>query len=371
LVKRQKPAEEKKMPKETWWRGIKIGMTIVGTEIGAGFASGREIWEFFGVYGEASIGMIILAMLLFALSSIVILWVGWRRKANSYLQVLEELMGKRMAAIFDIVIPLYLMTSTVVMFAGSGATFAQWDISFMIGVAFLLIAVEIVMFYDIEGLMALNTILVPFLVMTLVIVCLHTVLFMPNHIQPTTAFDGPAWPSAVTYASLNVLPIVAVLSTIGSQVKDSREIWIGGIFSTVILTILSIMLILALMRISDQLHFYEIPLFGLVRQFPTAMIMVVSIILWIAIYTTALSNLYGIVYRLTELVRLPVWLISGLLMVLMIPFTQVGFANLVKVVYPVYGVVNLFILAVVILYPLQIMSGPGENPNLKNRTKWL
>ncbi len=46
---------------------IKIASIYVGTVIGAGFASGREIIDFFGVYGIKGIWGIVIAGLLFSL----------------------------------------------------------------------------------------------------------------------------------------------------------------------------------------------------------------------------------------------------------------------------------------------------------------
>ncbi|NLY67966.1 MAG: hypothetical protein GX069_10455, partial [Tissierellia bacterium] len=46
---------------------IKIASVYIGTVIGAGFASGREILEFFGVYGIKGIFGIIVSGLLFSI----------------------------------------------------------------------------------------------------------------------------------------------------------------------------------------------------------------------------------------------------------------------------------------------------------------
>ena len=41
----------------------------------------------------------------------------------------------------------------IVMFAGSGATFTQWDRSLMKELSFMIVAVLLVLFFDIKGLM--------------------------------------------------------------------------------------------------------------------------------------------------------------------------------------------------------------------------
>ena len=66
-------------------------MTIVGTTIGAGFASGREIWEFFGSYGEESHWGIILSMVLFFLSCMKHVNHQLEVSNTSLLQLFEQL----------------------------------------------------------------------------------------------------------------------------------------------------------------------------------------------------------------------------------------------------------------------------------------
>ena len=132
-------------------QGLKICFTIVGTNIGAGFASGRELWEFFASYGPGSSLYVILSMALFTVCSMIILWIGWKEQTDHYHGILKQLMGHKMASFFDGLILLYLIASTLVMFAGSGATFKQWDMSSTLGVVVLAIAVLLIIFRGVDG----------------------------------------------------------------------------------------------------------------------------------------------------------------------------------------------------------------------------
>ena len=56
---------------------IKIASIYVGTVIGAGFASGREIIEFFGVYGlKGIVGIIISGFLFSVLGSLLLIKIN-------------------------------------------------------------------------------------------------------------------------------------------------------------------------------------------------------------------------------------------------------------------------------------------------------
>jgi len=332
--------------------GVKLGFTIIGTTIGAGFASGREIWEFFSSYGEQSINGILIAMLLFALSSMFIIWISYQHKTENYYQVLEILMGKPLAKLFDGFIFLYLFSGSMVMFAGSGAAFEQWNISFLAGVFLLAISVWLVLIRGVNGLMNINSLVIPFLVIILIYVPLQYVStqrylsgeFIRAHLE--------VWPSAVTYSALNVISLLGVLSTMGKKVNGTKEIFLGGAFAAGFLGIIAILLNSSLLRVK-YVQQYEIPLFSLVPVGKPMLLFIVMVILWIAIYTTALSNIHALVHRLQKRWNVAAGKISFFIIVIIIPLTFIGFSTLVNFLYPLYGVLNLYVLAVLILYPFQ------------------
>ncbi|RXT08886.1 GerAB/ArcD/ProY family transporter [Ammoniphilus sp. CFH 90114] len=333
------------------WRAVKIGLTIIGTTIGAGFASGREIWEFFGSYGVRSQYSLLLAMVLFFIMVIVVLNISKTKQTANYYGVLEALMGKRLAAVFDVLTMLYLLSMSVVMFAGSGATFAQWNYSYMIGVLFIAVMVFVVLLFDVKGLVSIQSFIIPVLIGVLLFVCIRFIMGY-EAVGQANQVDTDSWPSGITYAALNIVPLIAVLSTLGGELKTRRELWVAGLVSTAGLASIALLMNYSLMQMSEEISTYEIPLFSLLQQYPTGMIIVVSVILWLAIYTTALSGVHGIVSRVSSILTVPSWVMSFILILLMIPLSQFGFSTLVSVLYPIYGVLNLFVLGLLILYPI-------------------
>lgn len=335
-------------------RMLKVAMTIIGTTIGAGFASGREVWEFFGTYGEKSYYSLIIATLLFYLSITTVLWISFTEKTCSYKSILEKLMGNKLSRVFDILIMIYLLSMSVVMFAGSGATFSQWNIPYIVGVFFMAAAVYIVLLFDIRGLLSLNSVIIPIMITILVYVCLNYIISFDVIKNNGTIPAAPmAWPSGITYVSLNIVPLIAVLSTLGGLLNSRREVVITGMISSAGLGMIAFFMNYSLLLAGKEVNFYEIPLFFLLHNYPTAATIIVSIILWFAIYTTALSGLYGLIIRIMDFVKYPGWMVTATVIFLMIPLSQMGFSTLVKFLYPLYGVINLFVLALLILYPLQ------------------
>ena len=335
--------------------GIVLGLTIVGTTIGAGFASGRELWEFFSSYGLQSYLGIIIAMILFALSSIYIVWISRKHATDNYYEVLLVLIGKPLARVFDGFIFLYLFSGSVIMFAGSGATFAQWDLPYIYGVLGLAIAVWLVLLGDINGLMKINSLLIPILVGVLLLITF-------NYAANNSSFTGEylnshlkVWPSAITYAALNVISLLGVLSTMGKKITSTSGMILGGVFAAVILGIVAIMINSSLLKVS-YVQQYEIPLFSLIPANEQLLKVLTTIILWFAIYTTVLSNTHGLVHRIQKRLKYSSGVLSIFVIVSMLPLTFIGFSTLVNILYPLYGVLNLYILSVIILYPFQTTS---------------
>ncbi|MBA4494098.1 hypothetical protein ACFO25_10890 [Paenactinomyces guangxiensis] len=336
------------------WQSFKIGMTIVGTTIGAGFASGREIWEFFGSYGETSHYNIILSMCVFFFATIILLTISWQKKTNHYSEVLEQIMGPYLTRLFDWIVLFFLLSTTVVMIAGSGAAFVQWkgDDSFILGCIIMMIAVFVVLLFDLKGLMSMNILIIPLLIIILLIVCVWFLQVHPgDYDMARTNSHLPAWPSAISYAAFNIISLLAVLSTMGSQIQHHLEIWLAAAFSMVCLGGIAILYNYSLLKIEHLMSQYEIPLFALVEDYSPFWVSLITCVLWFAIYTTAISNVYGLVFRLNSLVSWPRWMIGLISLLVLAPLSQFGFTNLVQFLYPLYGVINLFILASILLYP--------------------
>lgn len=334
-------------------QGIKLCFTIVGTNIGAGFASGREIWEFFGSYGAKSTQTLVVSIALFAVSSMIILWISWKQQTDHYYDVLKLIMGSRMADYFDGFILLYLVCSTLVMFAGSGATFTQWDMPFALGTGLLAVAIWGILFRGVGGLMSLNYFLMPALLMILFTVCIHFLFYdEASYTMSQKVETEMIWPTAVTYAALNIIPLLAVLSTLGKHISHPIEIGIAGVGSGLCLGGIAVLYNLSLLRIEHLIPQYDIPLFALIHSYSSVWWLVISVILWLAIYTTAVSGMYGAVFRISEWISAPHWVIALLMLLILMPLSQLGFATLVKVIYPLYGILNLFVLSFILLYPL-------------------
>ncbi|WP_106495699.1 YkvI family membrane protein [Lentibacillus sp. Marseille-P4043] len=328
--------------------GLKWMFLIIGTTIGAGYASGRELWQFFG--HESGLAIVLFAVF-FSMSCFVILNLSHERKSTDYLPILRDIVGSKLTGVYDVMIFLYLFTTTVVMIAGSGATGQAFNFSYWWGVLFIVIALILLFLKDISGILSINQIILPLLLGGLLYI-----LFLFTFDQDLALFshwhEQRNWTAAFPFTALNILPLIAVLGAIGNKVRTKGEIWIACIGSGLILGVISYVYNNSLIQIADELLLYEIPLFAILKHYPFGMLIFMSILLWFAIFTTAASGVLGIVTRLQSYLSIPLWLLVLLILIVMVPLTTLGFSTLITYIYPIYGLLNLYVLTRLLLYPM-------------------
>ena len=106
-------------------KSLQIGGAYIGLIVGAGFASGQEILQFFTSYGAWGMMGTVIATLLFALVGMRLAQLGSRLQTVSHKDVIYHICGKRVGQAVDLIITSCVFGVTVVMIAAAGAVFEQ------------------------------------------------------------------------------------------------------------------------------------------------------------------------------------------------------------------------------------------------------
>jgi uncharacterized membrane protein YkvI len=328
--------------------GFKWMFLILGTIIGAGYASGRELWQFFGF--ESGLAIVIFTII-FIIAVYVIMKISYETQSDHFFPILERLVGKKLSYVYDFLIVLYLFTTTIVMIAGGGATLEAFSIPYWAGITLFAVLLVLLFVGSSNGIIQLNSIIIPMLVFGL-FYALLSFNISHHHSWVLDLNEQYNWPAAFTFTALNILPLIAVLSAIGKEIKSLKEAKVASIGSGVILGTISFVYNETLIQMADYLTEYEIPLFAVLKGSPFGFFLFMSVMLWLAIYTTAVSGIFGLASRFKQIIKVPFWLIALVLVLAMLPFTRFGFANLVGILYPLYGLINLYLLVTILLYPI-------------------
>ncbi|MGM0748392.1 MAG: YkvI family membrane protein [Bacillota bacterium] len=323
-------------------------LLILGSLIGAGYASGQEIWQFFGVESGLAI---FLFTVMFSLSAYVVMKISYKVQSTHFLPVLEHLMGPLLAKIYDVLIVFYLFSTTTVMIAGGGVTLQMYKLPFWAGVALLCGVTVCLFFWDINGILSVNTVFIPILVAGL-LYALFSFQTTHHHTWTIDLTRQYNWPASITFTSLNILSVVAILSSVGKDMKGLGEAKIASVASGLIFGVISFVYNETLVELAGSLSQYEIPLFAVLEGAPYPLFLCMTAVLCLAIYTTTVAGVFGLSSRLLAFVRLPRWMVVFLLLAAMVPFTSFGFSDLIAFLYPIYGLLNLYLLVCLLLYPI-------------------
>ena len=153
-----------------------LAFTFIGAVVGAGFASGQEIRQYFvdyGVYGL--VGIIIMAVLFVILGERLML-MGYTSKSDSYEVVLGYAFRCKFKKIVDFLFAFSLIATAGTMFSGCGAFFEQTlGISAPIGSGIFALLTFLVTIVGIKGIMGVSSIEIPLLIIITCFVAVQSI----------------------------------------------------------------------------------------------------------------------------------------------------------------------------------------------------
>jgi len=335
---------------------LQVGATYIGTVVGAGFASGQEIVQFFTMFGSKGLLGIILTGLLFGWLGIKILLISHRINATSYQDLVRYVCGDSLGSAFNLCIAVFLLGGLCVMLAGTGSIcFFYLSLPYNLGVLVTVILSGLIVLYGIRAIMLANSIVVPLLTLTAFAVSYMSLLHhgIPQNLLLIAvnqhAFTSSWLLSALLYTAYNMTLALTLLSPMGGAIKDRQALLWGGMIGGAGLGILAFMLVLVTLTHYPASILEELPMLFITKDQGPYIIVSYIIVLWAEMLTTAIASLYGLaqtVNRLTGLDYNYVVLVSAGIAVI---GSQWGFGQLISLLYPLFGFISLIFLATLAL----------------------
>ncbi|MEW6423611.1 MAG: hypothetical protein AB1523_02530 [Bacillota bacterium] len=347
------------LPKANLVLLFKVVTLYAGTIIGAGFASGQEIMQFFIVFGQGGLWGVLLATGLFVYLGVVIMALATGLSMASYDVMLDYLLGKKLGKVMDFLNLLMLPGGLVVMLAGSGAVFAQQlGLPHLLGTVLAAAVTSLVILGGLPGVLTANLILVPVKICALALVCLSGFFHegglareFPAPLPGQKAAGTWEW-AAILYVSYNIIVPVAVLSSLGRVVPASVGI-AGGALGGLVLGATAGLITLAGLAFYPEIGNYEIPLLFIARHLGFVLQSFLGLLIWVAILTTAIADAHGLASRLAPEGGRRYKIIGVSVTLAAIPFAGLDFSLLVKILYPLFGYAGLVLL-------FALLAAPGK-----------
>lgn len=325
---------------------LKVVFVIIGTIIGAGFASGQEMYLFFFSYGiEGLIGILI--------SSFIMGFVIFRTfqivdkyGVDTYKNFLDILIPKnpKLKLIVNNIINIFILITFFIMIAGFGAYFEQeLGINSLIGSSILAIATFAIFMTSVKGVVKVNELLVPILIGFLAIIGLINLkelhlLELGNYIARNNASNFII--SAILYSSYNSILLIPVLLTLKNYIQNRKQIKKIAIISTIIIIVLSIIIFLLLIRVDVDITKLEMPVVYVVANMLEILRYIYGFIILGSIFTTSISLGTSFLQNTTQNKK-NYTQIAIIMCITSVVISKIGFSNLVSLLYPIFGYLGL------------------------------
>ncbi len=331
---------------------IKVVSVIIGAMIGAGFASGQEIYLFFFSYGKEGIIGIIISCIIIGLVTYKTLKIVNKYDVYTYKDFLDVIIkkNKKIKEVINNIVNIFLLVSFFIMVSGFGAYFSQeLGINSLIGSGFLAVATYLTLRKSIEGTVKANEVLVPIMIITIIIIGIIMLdgSRVKQALQSIIKTNNKNYIlSAVLYSSYNSILLVPVLIALKQYLKDKGQILKITIMSVSIIGMLGIIIYFLLTKANVDIRTLEMPAVYIISRKSKLLKYIYGVVILGSIYTTAVS--LGTSYlqnRLGNMVKGKTnrryTQIAGIMCITSVLISKIGFSNLVGILFPVFGYLGL------------------------------
>ena len=325
--------------------------SIIGTLIGAGFASGQEMYLFFFRYGVNGILGLVLCSSLMAGVIYKTFIIIHDKQIHSYKDFLNTIFGsERLSFISNIIVNAFLLVTFYIMISGFGAYFEQrFQISSVIGASIFSFLCFFVLVKDIEGVKKVNSIIVPILIVVIFIIGILSIkrLDVTNLVNEKNSFKWIL--QAIVYCSYNMILVIPVLVSFGKYISSKKQIVIVSILSGVIVFVLAISIFSVLTSVTVDYSKIEMPaVYAIDKNFSWISGIYGSVIL-LSIFSTAISIGISFLKNITKDRNsfpqiVAIMCISGVII------SNFGFSNLVKLLFPIFGYLGIIQIGKIYIY---------------------
>ncbi|WP_223069650.1 hypothetical protein [Paenibacillus caui] len=333
---------------------MQIAFTYIGTIVGAGFATGREILQFFTQYGKWGV-------LTIALSTVLFVWLGTKMMllahdigAASYEALNRKLFGRRIGWWISLFTLIVLIGVNSVMLAGAGSVFVEHlGLSYQLGLWIMLIGTFLLLHKGMDAILQLNSVVVP-LMMILSLIIISGTVGTPGADRflslETDNSMVQTWASPFIYSAFNLSMAQAVLVPIGSRTKNRRVLIWGGILGAIGIGFMLMAGHFALSANMPGINQYEIPMGSIAFQLGNAVQLMYVLLIFMEIFSTFVADIYGVTLQINHMSKIPERWVSLIILSICYLTSQIGFSSLLSVLYPIFGFLSLAWAAMLVLY---------------------
>lgn len=353
---------------------LRIAMAFAGVIIGAGFASGQEILQYYTSFGMWGIIGTVVTSLLFSAIGYILLDLGSGFRAQSHNEVFDWLLPIGLSKFLDIFLIVTTFGIGVAMIAGAGTNLSQqFGLPVWAGSLILCLIIIFVGFFDTEKVVSAIGVITPFLIIIVMFISITTLLSNDTPFTqlapiaealPTTL---PNWVvSSGNYVAFNVATGASMAMVTGGSEPNKRTAKIGGLVGGLVIGLLIIIMNLTLLSKIETVGTSEMPMLALANEINPTVGVIMALLLFCMIWNTGMGVIYPFVSRFATsgTRRFNVVLIATVIAGYLASFA--GFTTLIAYLYPLIGYFGFVLIGALVYGHLKTNAGPDKLPTRRN-----
>ena len=318
---------------------LKVVFVIIGTIVGAGFATGQEIYLFFGKFGLKGRLLLVLSSLLFGVIIYKTLSIIDKNDIYNYqdfIKIIFKTKNQIAYNIINFIVTAFLGISFVIMCAGMGAYFYQeFQINSIIGSSIMSIVALAIFINKTKGMIKLNSIAIPFLIFVIGIL-IFVKTDNKGFVQNTYLIQGIY--STIIYVSYNSIVLIPVLISLRKYINRKEQRIAIALSCIIIILFLKLIIWNSIIGIPSNIKI-EIPVLYIARMKSSFFALLYGIAIIFAMLTSAISAGAGFMSNISSNEKTQFVLIS-MLCLTAIFLSNIGFSKLLESLYPIFGVLR-------------------------------
>ena len=338
------------MTKRLSW--IEIAALYIGIIMGAGFASGRECWQFFGVFGKYGYYGAIVVLIGFVLLGCMLTYIAKSKKTSDLGELVSPFGHNIISKSIGYILAAFYYFDIVVMSAAGGSLLnQQFGINKIFGGLIITVLVIATVLGNFERISSVFRYLVPVLFATaiiMIVLIINADYSQSGHLQFEPGAMTPNWMlSSIVFMSYNGIAMITMAGNTAVNSKDNKNAYLGSIVGGACLGCLIIALMRALMTDMAFTASLDLPMLGYAERINPVVNAVYAIILFGSVYSTGCSCYYGFTTVLPErrwknrVIVIAAFLGFGL--------SLVGFKKMIEYCYPMQGYIGLIFLILIVI----------------------
>lgn len=353
---------------------LNLGLAFAGCFLGAGYVSGQELWQFFGSFGIKGAAGLLLAVALLLFAGVVMILLG----RITGLKEIDKLVVRRDVPVLRGAVMLlellFLFGVGTIMSAGIGALLNQlFGLAPFIGSAVFIALVALVSLAGFSGMVSAFSATVPILSVVTLVFGIMSVCENGAVLPEAAGGSNPLMSSwavaAVSFACYNVFGSIAMIAPLGPYVK-SKKAAVGGIAVGACVLLLIAGSVLVSVSAAPEAASAELPMLALAQSRGTVWGYVYGVLLLLAMFGTALSNLVGftsIIFRKSERIKSHKTLFTVACAAATVCGSLVGFGDLIGVIYPIFGYCSSVFIVLMIEHYINVRKAGKANEKVADK----